>query len=352
MINREFRINNFDLLRIFAATQVVFLHSFTHLKIPFPLWFQVLEKFPGVPMFFVMSGFLISASWERNTDFKNYFKNRVLRIYPALWVCIILTVVVISLVGHVNFFSRPGLMWFLSQSVGIIYTPAFLSSYGFGSYNGSLWTIPIELQFYLVLPVIYFLAYKTTRVEKNRTLIITGLFFLSIVIAYIILAYYSPLELKFETKLQKITRYTFLPNVYLFLLGICLQRFKVYQSKLFYGKGIYWVILFLLCNYLLPDTIFFNMCLKILLGITTISLAYTLSGVAQKLLKGNDISYGVYIYHGLILGVFVQYKLFGNSANVLVVLSLAYILAFLSWRLIEKPFLKIKSKTIHRVSEK
>ena len=84
-MEKGFRVNNFDLLRIFAATEVLLLHSFTHLKLPFPVWFKVLANFPGVPMFFVMSGFLISASYERNGELKNYFRNRILRIYPALW---------------------------------------------------------------------------------------------------------------------------------------------------------------------------------------------------------------------------------------------------------------------------
>ena len=88
-----------------------------------------------------------------------------------------------------------------------------------------------------------------------------------------------------------------------------------------------------------------------MLSVTTISIAYTAPGFANKLLRGNDISYGIYIYHGLILGVIVQLKLLGNSNYIILILVLAVILAVLSWQFVEKPFIKKKKKTIHVISE-
>src|SRR4051794_31062121 len=94
-VKSMFRNNNFDLLRLFAATEVLFSHSYWHFEMPDPIWLTYLHNFPGIPIFFVISGFLISASYERKSDLKNYVRNRALRIYPALWFCIILTVLVI-----------------------------------------------------------------------------------------------------------------------------------------------------------------------------------------------------------------------------------------------------------------
>ena len=45
--------------------------------------------FPGVVILFAMSGFLVSASWERAKTRKEFFLKRVLRIYPELWFCTI-----------------------------------------------------------------------------------------------------------------------------------------------------------------------------------------------------------------------------------------------------------------------
>ena len=79
------RKNNFDLIRLAAASQVMLLHGITHLEVDAPLLEQFVAYFPGVPAFFLISGFLISASWERNSDLRIFTANRALRIFPALW---------------------------------------------------------------------------------------------------------------------------------------------------------------------------------------------------------------------------------------------------------------------------
>ena len=161
---KDFTINNFDLLRLLAATEVIIDHYFQHLHIPISSFsLKILYLLPGVPVFFVISGYLISASYERNSNLLVYFKNRALRIFPGLWGCILVTILVISITG-VSFFNKQAILWLPAQLTGFIYTPKFLLNYGFGSYNGSLWTIPIELQFYILLPFCYFLIPKTRSV--------------------------------------------------------------------------------------------------------------------------------------------------------------------------------------------
>jgi len=62
-VGKEFKINNFDLLRIFAASEVMVGHTILHLDISTPPWLiNLIYAFPGVPIFFIISGFLISAS--------------------------------------------------------------------------------------------------------------------------------------------------------------------------------------------------------------------------------------------------------------------------------------------------
>ena len=57
---KEFKVNNFDLLRLLAATEVIFDHYYQHLKLPIShTALKILYLFPGVPVFFVISGYLI-----------------------------------------------------------------------------------------------------------------------------------------------------------------------------------------------------------------------------------------------------------------------------------------------------
>src|SRR5690349_9052904 len=81
----DWRVNNFDLLRLLAALQVAVVHGIAVLK---PtghfagLLGTGLDRFPGVPIFFVISGVLISRSYEHSASLRDYLGNRCLRIFP------------------------------------------------------------------------------------------------------------------------------------------------------------------------------------------------------------------------------------------------------------------------------
>jgi peptidoglycan/LPS O-acetylase OafA/YrhL len=62
-------------------------------------------------------------------------------------------------------------------------------------------------------------------------------------------------------------------------------------------------------------------------------------------LRGNDISYGIYIYHGLILTVIMQ-EHWVRRINLFEVIVLSYTLGCLSWLFVERPFIRMKKKTI------
>ncbi|MBW4890016.1 acyltransferase [Mucilaginibacter sp. HMF5004] len=334
---KDFRINNFDLLRLLAATQVIADHYHDHIDATGnPLLIDMMFSFPGVAIFFVISGYLISASFERNKEFRNYIRNRILRIYPGLWGVVFLTIIAISLTG-VSFLNVQALAWLPAQLTGIIYTPGFLNNYGFGSYNGSLWTIPVELQFYLVLPICYYFAPKNKENYWFYTLFIV---FVSIYLSYQFI--------DFGHTIHKLLQYSFLPHFYMFLLGVIFQRLRIYKSKFIYNKALYWLVAYLAISLTLKsyfNPVLFVFAQNIILGFTALSMAYTLPGFAHKLLRGNDISYGIYIYHGLLLTLAVQLKLQEHISLPLVILA-TYILAYCSWIFIEKPFINRKKQSI------
>lgn len=334
----DFKVNNFDLLRLLAATQVIVDHYYQHLNIPITnsLAIKLLNLFPGVPVFFIISGYLISASYERNSNLKDYFRNRGLRIFPALWCCILLTVVVFSITG-VNFLNKATIAWLPSQFAGLIYTPHFLSNYGFGSYNGSIWTIPLELQFYVLLPICYNLVSKD---KLNYLLLVLFIVFMGCNFWY----YWSD----YSPMIKKFLRYSFIPLFYLFLIGAIFQRLKMYNTVLIFNKALYWLAGYIAFSFLFFDYItpvIYSFICSVLLSFCLLSMAYTLPNTAKKLLRSNDISYGIYIYHGLILTVIVQLKL-QSHINLFIVIVMAYIMGYLSWISIERPFIRLKRKTI------
>jgi len=338
----DLRINNFDLLRIFAALQVVMIHSALHLGVAQPGWWWLVDAFPGVPIFFMISGFLISASYERSSSVASYARNRILRIYPGLWCCLLVTILVASLFGF-GFVRWQALEWLVCQLVGVIYTPHFLRSFGFGSYNGSLWTIPIELQFYAVLPILYWL----TRKAANRTALYGVAWVLFLAIAFGATMIFEPLgEPGDEPLVQKLLRYSFLPNFYLFLTGVLFQRLQVYRYRWIAGKGLYWVAGYLLLIRFVPYTDPGYVVFMLLLAVAAVSVAYTAPTLAHKILRGNDISYGVYIYHGLLINIFIELGLTGRGIYVGLIACCAGTVAYLSWIAVERPFLRRKKQTL------
>lgn len=336
-----FKVNNFDLLRIFAASQVVVVHSIAHLGLETPHWvMRLVNAFPGVPIFFVVSGFLISAAYERSGTLGSYWRNRALRILPALWCCVIATVVVASLFGY-GFLSPAAATWFVAQLAGLIYTPGFLQDFGFGSYNGSLWTIPIELQFYFLLPVVYWLALRGKVPGATRLWLVWLLF---TAITLVASRYTPPLaEQASEPLPAKLFRYSFIPHFYLFVTGVLLQRLQFQSRSWVDGKGLAWLAGYLVIYYFAPASVARDVACMVLLGVTAVALAYTRPTTARALLRGNDISYGVYIYHGLLLNIFVELGLTGRWSLFPLLAAATYLAGSASWLLVERRFLRRKA---------
>lgn len=337
----EARRNNFDLLRLFAALQVLVFHSLGLLELGVPAWLSPLQFFPGVSIFFFVSGFLVSGSLQRNASLKTYARNRVLRIFPGLWVCLAVTVFIASLFGYS--FARPdAALWFVAQMMGLHYTPDFLSSFGIGSYNGSLWTIPVELQFYVVLPVVFAIGFAF----KNLRLVVVAGFFLSFLLAAISYRLFPDMLSSDESVAAKLLRYSFLPHVYLFAFGVVFRLFGLEQSPWIRGKFLPWLGSFLLVSWLLAATGLevveeLHLGRMLLLGVVALSAAYTFPTMGEKLLHGNDISFGIYIYHVVIINALVELRWpVGQPLALAVVVIVTGVLAYLSWVLVERPSLQ------------
>jgi peptidoglycan/LPS O-acetylase OafA/YrhL len=110
--------------------------------------------------------------------------------------------------------------------------------------------------------------------------------------------------------------------------------------------GSYWLIAYI-AFYCLGPASAVGYLLSRVLAVVVISAAYTLPGIARKVLHGEDISYGVYIYHGLLLNIFLHLRLVAHERYLLWVSGLTYLVAAFSWVCVERPFLRKKTQSIH-----
>ena len=351
MNTETFRTNNFDLLRLFAATQVVFGHIFEIMQVhPTGIisgFFRLLHLFPGVPIFFFISGFLISKSFENNHKLIEYTQNRVLRLYPALIVCVSFSFILISASGymaHTNTsFSEWVKLYFAKTSFLQFYNPDFMRGYGDGVLNGSLWTITVELQFYILVPIIYFLF----RLHEGGPYINYKL--ITLIIVFLLanrLFTYTPIEYR-EEIWYKLTKVSFIPWFYMFLIGVFFQKNFFIFHRFLSSRFILVAALYLASGYIIfksniPLGNNINPLVFLLLAITVFSFAYSYSFMSRKILKGNDISYGAYIYHMPIINFLIYLGFVKNIYAATAAFILTYLVAFASWKVVEKRSLALK----------
>lgn len=328
--------NNFDLLRLLFAIQVVLTHMSAHADF---VAGSVLRHFPGVPAFFFISGFLIYLSYL-NSPGTRYFLNRFLRLFPGLFFVSLGALSLALLAKGFDFLQSNwgGVgIWFLSQiTIGQAYNPSFFRDIGVGVLNGSLWSITVEILFYIAVPIIVLL-------ERSIKWIVYALTILS----YCVYAYgekFIGLPVHGEKTLFDFLSLTPVVWGWMFGLGIIAAKnfaFLHPHVKHFYFFAIPLVLLVFLD---LPGV--FNSSGNRLGFVYFVCFAalilYIAFSVKQIPLK-FDLSYGVYVWHMPVINLFLAFQL-GNSA--LEILALVFIMACLSWFLVEKPALRFKPSTI------
>ncbi len=355
----DWRVNNFDLIRLFAALEVAVVHSITYLNLTGPfvgLLNSGLRLFPGVPIFFVISGFLVSRSYERSTSLLEFYRNRCLRIFPGLWVSLAVGLVVIAICGiasvpHVS--TGRWLAWWLPQMSGLWFDrPAFLRPIGTGILNGSLWTIPIEVEFYLLLPLIYLLM-RSRAGRGDIGLLLMAVLALSVVVHTCLEnPRLFPSLRRYNTALD-----TLVPYLWMFMVGVLAQRYWPFLRGAFAGRAHYWLLAYLCVAAAarwvgMPGrSTDMNPILLLPLAGVVLSGAFSMRELAERWLHHQDLSYGAYVYHMLVINVAVHFGFRGSVASGVIVLVVSFALAALSWWLIEKPFLSRKRYALRSISE-
>lgn len=165
----DYRKNSLNTFRLLAAIQVLWIHSLNHLELSnIPVLGDVINIFIGVPIFFTLSGYLIWHSIGRSRSFSDYAKKRFWRIYPELWVAVVVEIIVILILYRqpINW-PMLGLFTIGQSTIFQFWTPDFLRGYGCGVPNGALWTIAVLIQF-------YFLAYFFYKWLHNNKLAMRG----------------------------------------------------------------------------------------------------------------------------------------------------------------------------------
>lgn len=330
------RDNNFDLLRVVAAAVVIFSHAFLIAEgndnsEPLILLTgrQSILGLCGVFVFFAISGFLVTQSYEATRGPLRYLAKRALRIFPGLVVALVLSAFVLApLVTSLplgEYLRRPEpylyVFWNTLLDLRVHELPGvmFVDNPVGLEVNGSLWTLRYEFEMYLM--VLALGLFGLIRVPVLLLLLALGLGCI----------YFPQLDL--------LGGWGWLLSF--FVVGMLL--YKLRDTRIFDGR----IALAALAGLALSIPLRQFILLFPLFGCyLALWLALNRRLPVVRAARFGDLSYGLYIY-GWPAEQAAVWVLGGHAAwwqVFLLALALAALLAFLSWHLVEQPALRLKPR--------
>ncbi|MGF0311852.1 acyltransferase family protein [Rhodococcus sp. IEGM1428] len=337
---RARRDNTFDFLRLVAASVVVIAHAQTDLGTSPILW-NSWELIDGIGMFFIMSGMMVYASGVKTHattgSWQDYFLNRYLRIAPGIYAFAILLPIILVVTGAMvwkSLFSFDIVVW-AGGALALLpnYHPSIWDHVGTGVLNGHLYTIPAEISFYLVVPILVWAAHKWG--------------FKVMLAAMIAISIAGPLAVHFAPgPIPNILHHTFIERAGFFTAGVF---FAHYWKRL---PQKWWLFAAASSVYLLikgfgPGYEVYEALQPALLALPLAYAVVFFGNYGPRFLatltkRIGDLSFGTYIWHVLVVNLFIYWGWVSNAWLVPIVLLITWLIAEVSWRLIEKPALKLK----------
>lgn len=351
------RLPNLDPLRFFLASIVLLFH------LPQLSHNQGLPSFDGLPiyhrgleavyMFFVLSGFLIiriiyRAKIRGAFSIKDFYIRRILRIFPLYYLVLIFGLFFYNVIlPFVNIPFEINYTWKEAFFYNVFFLPnVFGQMFEPGGILEVLWSIGIEEQFYLIIaPLLFFINVKW--VLRVLSVLLIGYFILywsdafEFLRKYIFVFFYLFFG-GVVAILEEKKKLEFLKRTAIFPILICILTLLYFTTDWFH-IGPLWTRSLFTC---------------LLFGVFIHSLAFNNRGVELKstvLTHLGSISYGIYMFHAIVLNavVFLFLKLgFLQNLNENLTIILMHLLTFagtlliahLSYTYFELYFLKLKNK--------
>jgi peptidoglycan/LPS O-acetylase OafA/YrhL len=341
------RDNNFNLLRIVAAASVLLTHSFalvagTGDAEPLRMWLDVTLGTIAVDIFFVASGFLVTRSLLNRDDLTDFICARVLRIYPALILMLVLTVLALGAAFTAapisEYFADHATHVYLAKCAtlvfGVVYElPGVFTANAYPTVvNGSLWTMPYEVRMYLALAALWF-ALGFRKLDKSWALT-------RFVVAYAAVSTLAQLASEVGILREHIS----LRLSCMFFQG---SAFYVLRDRLKLSTRWFYAALVLVVATALLAAPLFRALYRLSIGFIVLYVAYVPRGWIRQYNRVGDYSYGLYIYAFPIQQMLVAADPTLTVFQLVVASGLLTLsVAAASWHLLEKPMLQKKGRYV------
>lgn len=336
--------NNFDLLRLGAAALVFLSHGFLVNGIADPVIALTGDETlgdMGVTAFFGISGFLVARSWCRDPRLVRFLTKRALRIVPGLWAVVVLSALVVGplfTVQPLGSYFASGETWSYIAGNGAFHTSLFLPGVFRGNphdgVNGSLWTLPLELEAYLAVALLGLAgAFRRAGAVAAAAiaLIVLDLPFGPGGHALVTAGGSSSLA---EDTVNRLAAFFVAALIYVLrdreIVTTCGLAVAAAAWLASIGTSFEYVIGAMAIPY------------------AVIFAAYRTPARLGRLVARGDVSYGVYLWGWPVQQVVraVGGPGLGVAGTLAVAAPLTYLVAFASWRVVEAPALRLKDRRV------
>lgn len=327
--------NCFDFIRYIFTISVIIAH-FCELSNTKEFWF--ISSTTGVKAFFIMSGFLIFYSYIKKQDLKYYIQKRVRRILPPYIAVIVLFTIIGIFITELNwkdYITNKDTYKYLIANLSFLNfiqptLPGVFESNPITAVNGSLWTMKVEVMFYVSAPIILYLLKKYKKI-----FIITSIFLFALLYNFCFTILYEQTN----------------NEIYLLI------RKQIGSQLIYFYSGTFILLYFdkfiKYLKYFFPIAIiiFFYQDSNVVFSVLEpLSFATILIGAAYHIKylnifrKYDNVSYGMYLYHYPIIQTIVYYDIQKINIYLAFFLSLILIIlvSILSWKFLEKPIIQNK----------
>lgn len=340
----------------------------------------------GVILFFVLSGYLITRILHTEKEdhltvrhkLKNFWIRRALRIFPLLYLYLII-LLVFSFFSQVKFVGSAELPYLLTYTYNF-YLISVFDHAGPSFLTGHLWSLSIEEQFYIFFPLLIFFNRR-----RRLKFILVGLILFSVVsrlfydqyphnnlngveyssfLDYHLFAYLGSFSFGASIfvfrldKLKPLVGYLIFATAALIILGGGLAVYlDIHKNEPFdltnyllsfglvteYSKNFYHIWGHLSLNLFFASTLL----LLLLPGKNLVHISFRKLFELKPLVAIGKVSYGMYIFHAIVIWLLLQVfdqKLINKYLFFLLCLSATWLISFVVYQLYEKRFLALKEK--------
>jgi peptidoglycan/LPS O-acetylase OafA/YrhL len=323
------RENNFDVIRLVLAWIVVITHCYDLSASPALAVLQpIMQSRRAVEGFFAISGCLIVASWDRTRSTRDYIKKRANRILPAYWLALAMCLAI----GSVMTTLPQSVFWKNIQTWKYLFWNLLFMNFmhpglpGVFEHNpansamdGALWTIKLEVAFYILVP---FMVWAVRRFGRLWTL---GTIFAASAAYHLILLDLGHEKLSLQLPGQ----------LCFFMVGAAVYYYYAEFNahwRLIWAVTLPLLLVALLTNWFILDAI--------AVPLFTMAVAFLLPP-HRGITHYGDFSYGTYVLHYPVVQTVVALGLFATSPWLAfsVVIVTVMVLAVTSWFTVERRFL-------------